>query len=379
MVGMRDVAKRAGVSVSSVSLVINGTGYVSRDMREKVEQAMRELDYVPNELARNFYHGKTGIIGVIVPTIQHPFFATLTAHLQHEFADRGLQTMLCSTADSANGEAQYVDMLRRHSLDALVVAAHTTHDPQYWRAIDRPVVAFDRNLGAGITQVSSDHVHGGELIAELLVRTGAHPVVMVGGPRAQFTDLGDHSTFPTVRYVQTLEDRLSQARIAHTYIESGEVFDIAGVRRAVREAFDTYPDMDAFVGADLAAAFAVQEAVSRSIAVPGDVQIVAYDGTLAADCAGNLAAAFAVQEAVSRSIAVPGDVQIVAYDGTLAADCAGMPLTTVAQDFGQIAHTIAACVEHGIESSPQRPDATDGDANMTISPVTLHERATTRR
>lgn len=52
MVGMRDVAKRAGVSVSSVSLVINGTGYVSRDMREKVEQAMRELDYVPNELAR---------------------------------------------------------------------------------------------------------------------------------------------------------------------------------------------------------------------------------------------------------------------------------------------------------------------------------------
>ena len=342
MVGMRDVAKRAGVSVSSVSLVINGTGYVSRDMREKVEQAMRELDYVPNELARNFYHGKTDIIGVIVPTIQHPIFATLTAHLQHEFADRGLQTMLCSTADSANGEAQYVDMLRRHSLDALVVAAHTTHDPQYWRAIDRPVVAFDRNLGAGITQVSSDHVHGGELIAELLVRTGAHHVVMVGGPRAQFTDLGDHSTFPTVRYVQTLEDRLSQARIAHTYIESGEVFDIAGVRRAVREAFDTYPDMDAFVGADLAAAFAVQEAVSRSIAVPGDVQIIAYDGTLAADCAG-------------------------------------MPLTTVAQDFRQIAHTIAACVEHGIESSPQRPDATDGDANMTIIPVTLHERATTRR
>lgn len=247
MVGMRDVAKRAGVSVSSVSLVINGTGYVSRDMREKVEQAMRELDYVPNELARNFYHGKTDIIGVIVPTIQHPFFATLTAHLQHEFAPRSADDAV-PTADSANGEAQYVDMLRRHSLDALVVAAHTTHDPQYWRAIDRPVVAFDRNLGAGITQVSSDHVHGGELIAELLVRTGAHHVVMVGGPRAQFTDLGDHSTFPTVRYVQTLEDRLSQARIAHTYIESGEVFDIAGVRRAVREAFDTYPDMDAFVG-----------------------------------------------------------------------------------------------------------------------------------
>ena len=94
MVGMRDVAKKAGVSLSSVSLVINGTGYVSQDMRDKVEQAMRELNYVPNELARNFYHGKTGIVGVIVPTIQHPFFATLTAHLQREFAARSLRTML---------------------------------------------------------------------------------------------------------------------------------------------------------------------------------------------------------------------------------------------------------------------------------------------
>lgn len=146
MVGMRDVAKKAGVSLSSVSLVINGTGYVSQDMRDKVEQAMRELNYVPNELARNFYHGKTGIVGVIVPTIQHPFFATLTAHLQREFAARSLRTMLCSTVDSANGEAQYVEMLRQRSLDALVVAAHTTHDSDYWTSIGRPIVAFDRNL-----------------------------------------------------------------------------------------------------------------------------------------------------------------------------------------------------------------------------------------
>ena len=78
MVGMRDVAKKAGVSLSSVSLVINGTGYVSQDMRDKVEQAMRELNYVPNELARNFYHGKTGIVGVIVPT--HPASVLRDAH-----------------------------------------------------------------------------------------------------------------------------------------------------------------------------------------------------------------------------------------------------------------------------------------------------------
>lgn len=81
MVGMRDVAKAAGVSLSTVSLVVNNTGYVSADMRAKVESAMRQLNYIPNELARNLYRNRTNTIGVIMPTIAHPFFSTLTAHL----------------------------------------------------------------------------------------------------------------------------------------------------------------------------------------------------------------------------------------------------------------------------------------------------------
>lgn len=80
MVGMRDVAKAAGVSLSTVSLVVNNTGYVSADMRAKVESAMRQLNYIPNELARNLYRNRTNTIGVIMPTIAHPFFSTLTAH-----------------------------------------------------------------------------------------------------------------------------------------------------------------------------------------------------------------------------------------------------------------------------------------------------------
>ena len=118
MVGMRDVAKKAGVSLSTVSLVVNGAGCVSDDMRERVAEAMRALNYVPNELARNLYHDRTNTVGVIVPTIRHPFFATLAAGLQRELSERGLRTMLCSTADSGTGEAEYVDMLRRHMMMA---------------------------------------------------------------------------------------------------------------------------------------------------------------------------------------------------------------------------------------------------------------------
>ena len=366
MVGMRDVAKKAGVSLSSVSLVINGTGYVSQDMRDKVEQAMRELNYVPNELARNFYHGKTGIVGVIVPTIQHPFFATLTAHLQREFAARSLRTMLCSTVDSANGEAQYVEMLRQRSLDALVVAAHTTHDVDYWTSIERPVVAFDRNLGAHIAQVSSDHARGGALVADVLTRTGARDVVIVGGPRAQFTDLDDaHTTFPTVRYVQTLEERLDAAGIAHAYIESGEVFDLDGIRRTVHDAFDAHPDIDAFVGADLAAAFAVQEAALRGIAVPGRLQIVAYDGTVVADCAGlPLTAVRQDFDAIARAIADNVGQEIDWFDDGGAHG--GVPSHHVSSTNASAANETPTA--HGGAPSPR----------ATTIPVTLEECSTTR-
>ena len=194
MVGMRDVAKKAGVSLSTVSLVVNGAGCVSDDMRERVAEAMRALNYVPNELARNLYHDRTNTVGVIVPTIRHPFFATLAAGLQRELSERGLRTMLCSTADSGTGEAEYVDMLRRHMMDGIVMAAHTEHAPDYWTSIGRPIVGFDCYLGEGIPSVGSDHEQGGRLIADLLIHNGSRHVAMVGGPCRQFHDLAQTPT-----------------------------------------------------------------------------------------------------------------------------------------------------------------------------------------
>lgn len=206
MVGMRDVAKTAGVSLSTVSLVVNNTGYVSDDMRAKVEAAMRQLNYIPNELARNLYRNRTNTIGVIMPTIAHPFFATLTAHLQREFAARDLKTLLCSIADADKGEGEYVDMLQRHMMDGIVMAAHTEHPGGYWTSIHRPIVAFDRTLGEGVPAVRSDHEQGGRLIARQLIDSGARHVVLVGGPRSQFAEA---TTFPTIRYHLTVERMLA--------------------------------------------------------------------------------------------------------------------------------------------------------------------------
>ena len=347
MVGMRDVAKEAGVSLSTVSLVVNKTGYVSDDMRARVKAAMKELNYVPNELARNLYKNRTNLVGVIVPTIRHPFFATLTAHLQRELAAQGLRTMLCSTADAENGEVEYVDMLRRHMMDGIIVCSHTTHPNDYWTSIHRPIVAFDRVLGGGIASIGSDHEQGGgiasigsdheqggRLMAHMLVNTGAHHVVMIGGPRDQFFDLaarnGDSpddfdlhkTTFPAVRYYLTLEQELKAAGVRYEYVEAGNVEDFQGYKNAVNAVLNSMPvdGVDAVVSSDIGAALCVREAMRRHISIPHDLQIIAYDGTYLTDLAGMKMTAVAQNFDKIAQVAVGNIVRAIAKEGDAKAD-----------------------------------------------------------
>lgn len=361
MVGMRDVAKKAGTSVSTVSLVVNGTGYVSDDMRRRVQDAMDALGYIPNELARNFYRNRTNMVGVIVPTVRHPFFATLVAALQREFSARGMRVVLCSVADTGKDEAEYVDMLRRHMMDGLVMAAHTAHPADYWTSVGRPVVAFDRDLGPGIPTVRSDHEEGGRIIARLLAGSGARHVAMIGGPRAQFHDRGagadaagraavdGDTTFPTVRYYLTLERELDAAGIAHEYVEAGDVSDFRRYVAAVRELFARRDD-----------------AASDAAEPPVDAVV-----------ASDVVAALCVQEAARHGIDVPRDLQVVAYDGTYLADAAGLKLTTVAQDFGALA---AALVERMVALIGGEAGGAAGDAGdaAALIPLTLREADSTR-
>ncbi|BDR53842.1 LacI family transcriptional regulator [Bombiscardovia nodaiensis] len=299
MVGMRDVAREAGVSTSTVSLVVNGNGYVSDSMARRVSQAMQQLNYVPNELARNFSRNRTNLVGIIVPTIRHPFFASLAASLQRALYERQLRTVLCSTADVDQDVSQYVDMLRRRAMDGIIMGAHAVYPANYWSSIDRPIVAFDRYLGNSIPSVGSDHSQGGRLAAQLFVQTGVRHVVEIGGPRTHYQTaagmqsislgsvrIAGQTTFPPIRYHLAFERTLRQAGIPYNYIEIESVARMEEFRQAAHKAFETYPDLDAIVAPDLAAAFCVQEAIGRGRAIPSDLQVIAYDGTYVADLAG---------------------------------------------------------------------------------------------
>ena len=131
MASIKDVAQKAGVGVGTVSRVLNNSGYVSDETREKIEEAMKNLQYTPNELARNLYHKKSGIIAVLVPTVEIPFFAELVHDIEAELYNEGFKIMLCNTDKAHNAELEYLDMLNRHIVDGVITGVHSLDVEEY--------------------------------------------------------------------------------------------------------------------------------------------------------------------------------------------------------------------------------------------------------
>src|SRR5574344_533750 len=101
---IKDVAKETGLSVGTVSRVLNNRGYISEATRQNVDRAMKKLNYQPNEIARSLCKSTSSIVGVIIPTLTNPYFAEMTEHLEKALASNGYQIMLFTSGNSRNRE-----------------------------------------------------------------------------------------------------------------------------------------------------------------------------------------------------------------------------------------------------------------------------------
>ena len=165
MATIKDVAKRANVGIATVSRMINGTGYVSESSRKRIEEAIRELNFIPNERARNLSRKKSGIIGVIIPDFQTPFYASFIRQVEIELYRYGYKTMVCNTVKTSDREQEYIDMLDRNIVDGIITCALSVEDTVY-QQIDKPIVSMDHDLGPKIPLIHSDHRKGGRILAE---------------------------------------------------------------------------------------------------------------------------------------------------------------------------------------------------------------------
>ena len=263
MASIKDVAQKAGVGVGTVSRVLNNSGYVSDETREKIEEAMKNLQYTPNELARNLYHKKSGIIAVLVPTVEIPFFAELVHNIEAELYNEGFKIMLCNTDKAHNAELEYLDMLNRHIVDGVITGVHSL-DVEEYKKIKKPIVAFDRYLGEDIPVVAVDHKEGGRLAAEILLKNGCKKIVHFRGSTAV------ESPYHERQGVECFDYELAWNK-----------FDLEYYKYAVKDLFDRLDEweFDGIFGTDLVAIECMNEVIRRHKKVPKDVKCVAYDGT----------------------------------------------------------------------------------------------------
>ncbi len=183
---VKDVAKRAGVSVGTVSRVLSKNTTVKQPLKERVLSAMNELDYKPNLVARALRTNRIDVIGLVVPDITNPFFAQLAKCIETEAALRDHSVMLANSHDDEQTERKQISaLLDRAPRGIIVVAAADSGTLGYETNV--PIVSLDRRYD-GYPLVSTDHSHGSAAIADHLHQLGHRRIAYIAGP--QNTEVG---------------------------------------------------------------------------------------------------------------------------------------------------------------------------------------------
>lgn len=275
-VTIKDVAMEAGVSITAVSIVLNGKGNsVPLATRERIYAAAEKLHYTPNSTARSLVMGRTNMVGIIVPSITNIFFAELVRLLQSEFAKNGYDIVLVNNEDSADNDARYIRLLSNRNIDGLVFTPSSESLSEerlagLRKTVDKlaiPCLFLDRYIDE-YPHVAVDNVASSYTLADHLIKKGHRKVGVVTAPM-QLNSCANR--------LKGLRKRFDEEglEIPDSYIYEGQ-YDIETGERAVEQ----------FLGTDVTAIFAFSDVQAYGVykklkelgkRVPEDMSVVGFD------------------------------------------------------------------------------------------------------
>jgi LacI family transcriptional regulator len=270
---LKDVAGAAGVSVTTVSRFLNGSLELPAETRKRIEDAIRELDYRPNPHARRLSRGRSDTIGLVVPDIANPFFATLVAAVEEEAEHRGLALSLFATLNRSGREVAYLQLIERNHVDGLIFVTNHPDDGQLAELINRTgkVVVADEDVpGANVPKLFCDNEEGGYLAGRHLTENGHRKVLFAGGP--------DEMISAQRRYRGL--DRAMRERFgteAELLSYAGDYTVAFGRDVARRFIAEGKPATAIFASSDEIAIGMIEVFRAEGISIPGDVSVVGFD------------------------------------------------------------------------------------------------------
>jgi LacI family transcriptional regulator len=283
---IRELARRSGVSIGTVSRALNGYADVNPDTRERIVRLAEELDYTPSASARTLVTQRSHVVGVFLdtgeghPDLQHPFFHEVLAGIQETAGAAGYDLLLFATEQPGNGYGRhsYVKRCRHHNVDGVVLMGVDHSDDEVRRLATStiPCVGVDVELDGEATGfVASDNVQGGELAVEHLAAQGHKRIATIHGPV---------DTRPGIDRLRGYRNGLQRAGLAFRdeYVAAGDFYVESG-EQAARALLALPERPTAIVAAsDLMAAGALRAAAAAGLGVPQDVSIIGFDDILLA-------------------------------------------------------------------------------------------------
>ena len=269
MARIKDVAALAGVSPATVSRVMNGTAKVDPEKKERVQNAIRQTGFVPNEVARSLFRKSAKTIGLVVPSIRNPYFTELAAHVDSLATANGFRPFLCNTGYDPEKEKAAIQMLVSMNADAIIIASCSEQVKDLINDCPIPVVALDAMLsGADVEAcIYCDYYLGGRMAMEHLLENGCEHVVCIKGPQYRYSARS--------RY-QGYRDVCRERGILEQTVECD--YDFNQGLAMTEELLKRFPNVDGIIACnDIVAISTYKVLHKRNISVPDKIQLIGFD------------------------------------------------------------------------------------------------------
>lgn len=282
MITIKDVAKRAGVSISTVSRVINHIPTVTAESVAAVNCAIAELGYHPNVIARSLQSGRSQLFGIIVPQLDHPFYRRLLQAAEQRCTEFDYRLILCISDGSSLKEREFLHILKQNRVDGIIIDTHT-YDISHLSSLNIPVVSVERQMAPDIPCVSSDSRMGGTIAAQMLMSCGVkHPCVIYSHTMDDSHTVYLPSDLRAISFIEEYERYGIHPKQVFPDSEKGKESNID--ISFFTNLFKLNPEIDGvFANSDISAAWAQLACSQLNLQVPVDMKIVGFDGTDAAE------------------------------------------------------------------------------------------------
>ena len=267
-VTINDVAKKSGYGIGTVSRVISGESSVKESTRKKILKVIDELHYVPNVNGARLRRKHSKVIAVLVPVINHPFFAEFVEDVEIIAVENGYSLLLVTSQMNEAKEGEILKKIRQKEIDGAIFVTHYEHKDEDTKGL--PLVSIDRHLNHTVPFVSSDNYDASRKAIEYLIEKGAKRIGYIGTKPFVESEV----SYREKAYLDVIKEHGLTPYVLNEVVKHGEEDEL------ITRFLELYPDVDAVFSSGSTISYLLYERLlEMGKKIPEEIQLISYDGT----------------------------------------------------------------------------------------------------